>query len=341
MVPVSFGIVCVDYALGEPVPVDEAAPDYISNPGKVRTWGYQTFYRASKDVGVTDLAAEAGQKALAQAGLAASDLDLVVLAMADVPEYLYWDPAAATLGKIGARNAEAVLVNQACSGGVAAFDVVAGKMATHPGYRRALLITANRVCEQYWNRMESNTAVMSDGAAAAVLARDHNRCRWLATEIISDGRYASFFYLPSGGAAQPFTAGLQPPGQIGDPVELMNDFLGHNTRELIKFARYTRDNARKVFERACERAAVPVPTVRHIMHMNGTAKALRDFAQEYQVPLENTNAEIATAYGHFGSADQLLSFGKMLDDGRFATGEVVALVSVGNGMHWACTLLRI
>jgi 3-oxoacyl-[acyl-carrier-protein] synthase-3 len=338
---VTFGIVTVDYSLGEPYAVAEAAPGYTKNQLKVRTWGYRTFYRARDGVGLTDLATAAGQRALARADLPAGEVDLVVLAMADIPEHLYWDPAAATQAKLGAHRAEAVLVNQACSSGVVAFDTVAGKLATHPDYRLALLITANRVCEEYWNRMESSTAVMSDGAAAAIIVREHSQCQWLATEIISDGGYADFSYLPGGGAARPFSAGGPAPGQIGDPIELMEEFLGHNVRELIKFARHTRDNTRAALELACRRAAIPVDAVRYILHMNGTAKALRDFAREFGLPLENTNASIARDYGHFGSADQLLSFGKMLDEGRFRTGDVVALSSAGNGMHWACTLLRV
>ncbi|MGH3735253.1 MAG: hypothetical protein ACRDT6_06470 [Micromonosporaceae bacterium] len=52
-------------------------------------------------------------------------------------------------------------------------DMVAGKFAAHPAYRTAVVIGANRVCEPYWNRIEINTSIYSDAAAAAVIRRDH------------------------------------------------------------------------------------------------------------------------------------------------------------------------
>ncbi|MFD5082172.1 3-oxoacyl-ACP synthase III family protein [Kitasatospora sp. NPDC058201] len=337
----TYGISAVDYALGEPCDVAEQAPRYTRDLKRVEDWGYRRFHRAPDGVGLTDLAAQAGRRALDRAGIAADEVDLVVLAMADIPEYLYWDPAAATQAKLGTRRAEALLVNQACSSGVSGFDAAAGKFATHPGYRTALLITVNRVCEAYWNRMESSTAITSDGAVAAVLRRDEERCRWLATEIITDGTFADVAYLPGGGAARPVTAESPDPGAVGNPVTLMEEFLGHDLRAKIRFMRRTRTNGLAVLEAACRRVPVPVGEVRHVLHMNGTADGLAEAARDYGVPLENTNAAIALDHGHFGCADQLLALGKKLEAGELPRGGIVALTSTGNGMHWACTLLRV
>ncbi len=278
---------------------------------------------------------------MAAAGVAPDQVDLVVLAMADVPEYLYWDAAAATQAKIGALSAEAVLVNQACSSGVAAFDVVAGKFSTHPDYRVALLVAANRVPEAYWNRMDSSTAITSDGAAAAVLVRGHGARRWLATEVITDGRYVDSARLDVGGAAQPFALDGPGPGRMGHPVDLMKAFLGNDLRATIRFVRYNRERNNEVLQRACTSAGVRLDEIGHILHMNGGVKAMADYAAHCGIPLDRTNAELALDHGHFGSADQLLAFAMMHAEGRFRAGDLVALTSTGNGMHWACTLLRV
>ncbi|MFC7387121.1 3-oxoacyl-[acyl-carrier-protein] synthase III C-terminal domain-containing protein [Sphaerisporangium rhizosphaerae] len=336
-----FGIAALGNALGEPRSVEESAPDYTHERLRVRNWGFRTFHRAPDDTGLTDLAAAAGRRALADAGLAAGEVDLVVLAVADIPEHLYWDPSASTQNKLGAHRAESVLVNQACASGVAAFDTVAGKFATHPDYRVALLVAANRVCEAYWNRMDSSPAVSSDGATAAVLVRGHPRNRWLTTEVITDGRYADFSHLRGGGAARPFTEGAEPPGQLRNPAELMDEFLGHDVRATIRVARLSRQNLRAVVEEACKRASVPPESLRHILHMNGSRKGMQEFARAFGIPLDRTNAEISLDHGHFGCADQMFALGEKLARGEVREGDVVALTSTGNGMHWACTLLRI
>ncbi|MFJ3789452.1 3-oxoacyl-ACP synthase III family protein [Kitasatospora sp. NPDC090091] len=337
----TYGIAAFGYALGEPCEVEEHAPRYTGDLKRIRDWGYRRFHRAPDGVGLTDLAERAGRDALERAGVAAEEVDLVVLAMADIPEYLYWDPAAATQARLGALHAEALLVNQACSSGVMGFDAAAGKFATHPDYRTALLITVNRVCEQYWNRMESSTAITSDGAVAAVLRRGHGRCRWLATEVITDGRWVDVARLPGGGAARPVTPEHPDPGVLGNPVALMDAFLGGDLRAKLRFMRQTRDNNLAVLAAACRRAGVPVEDVRHVLHMNGTADGLAEAARDYGVPLEHTNAAIALDHGHFGCADQLLSLGRLLEAGALPAGAPVALTSTGNGMHWACTLLRV
>lgn len=341
MSPLTFGIVTIDECLGEKRSVAEEAAAYVENPDRVGGWGYRHFHQAPDFVGLTDLGAEAGRRALQRAGVRPDDVDVIVFAMADVPEYLYWDPAAATADKVGICHAEAVLINQACSAGVASFDIVAGKFATHPDYRVALLVTANRVCEAYWNRMDSSTAIMSDGAAAAVLLRGHPSCVWLTTEVMSDGRYADFSRLASGGAAQPFRTGDRAPEPIGNPTDLMNEFLGQDLRAVVGFVRMSRERSREVVERACKRAGIPLDTIRYFLHLNGTAKALADYAALFRVPKSRTNAEVAAEHGHFGSADQLLAFGRALARREFRPGDVVALTSTGNGMHWACTLIRV
>jgi 3-oxoacyl-[acyl-carrier-protein] synthase-3 len=338
---VTYGIVALAHTLGAAESVVDAAPRYTADLERIRDWGYRGFHRADDGTGVTDLAVSAGAAALAKAGLTANQVDLLVLAIPDVAEYLYWDAAAACQASLGAHRAEAVLVNQACSGGVIAFDLLAGRFATHSDYRVALLVTASRVCETYKNRMESDTSVASDGAVAAVAVRDHDACRWLVTETISDGRYARFARLAGGGTAQPFSPRHPDPGVLASPFDRMQDHFGRDVRTMLDYARRIQSNTREVIDRACKRASVDFGDVRHVLYLNENAKALTALARDLGVEPERTNAELAMEHGHLGTADQLFALERLLDDGRLSPGDLVALASTGTGMHWACTLLRV
>ncbi|MEU0878070.1 3-oxoacyl-[acyl-carrier-protein] synthase III C-terminal domain-containing protein [Lentzea sp. NPDC005914] len=338
---VPFGIVAFGQSLPEPVDVNAAASAYTEDPDRLAGWGYRRFHRAPDDVGLTDLAVAAGAKALAEAGLDAGDVDLVVLAIPDLAEYLYWDPAAATQARLGAHGAEAVLVNQACGGGVAAFDVVAGKFAVHPEYRTALLIGANRVCEPYWNRMEINTSVYSDGAAAAVIRRDHGTCRWLATEIITDGTYADFMRMEVGATARPFTADCTEQPHVRGPQDRLEEFFHGDVRQMFKFVSTLRARSREVVDAACARAGVAREDIKRVLHFNDNVKQLTELAGDLGIPLDRTNVETALDHGHVGCADQLLALDRLLADGELADGDLVALTSTSSGMHWICTLLRV
>ncbi|MEE1784669.1 3-oxoacyl-[acyl-carrier-protein] synthase III C-terminal domain-containing protein [Streptomyces sp. SP17BM10] len=337
----SFGIVSLAHTLGEPVDVDPVVPEFTADVERVRSWGYRRFHRAADGVGLTDLAVEAGRLALERAAVAASEVDLVVLAMSDLSEYLYWDAAASTAARLEAYDAEAVLLGQACGGGVAAFDLVGGRFATHPDYDTALIIGANRVCEPYWNRMEINTSIFSDGAAAAVVRRDHPRCRWMLTETLTDGRYADFMRMETGGAARPFGGGDHERPRVLSPTDRLQDFFADDLRRMFAFVSTIRNRNREIVERACARAGIAVDDLARLLHFHDNVNAFAELAKDLGLPLERTNTELAAEHGHVGCADQLLSLERQLAAGELAEGDIVALTSTGSGMHWLCTLLTI
>jgi 3-oxoacyl-[acyl-carrier-protein] synthase-3 len=263
-----------------------------------------------------------------------------VLAISDLAEYLYWDPAAATQARLGAHNAEAVLVNQACSGGVASFDVVAGKLAAHAEYRTALVIGANRVCEAYWNRMEINTSIFSDGAAAAVVRRDEPSCRWLSTKIISDGTYADFMRMEVGGTSRPFAAGNDAV-PVRSPSDRLDEFFEGDVRRMFEFVASIRARNRQVVEAACDHAGIGLDEIDRVIHFNDNAKQFAELAKDIGIPIERTNVELALEHAHIGCADQLFGLEQHLSAGDVSSGDVVALTSNSSGMHWACTLLEV
>ncbi|MEV5612325.1 3-oxoacyl-[acyl-carrier-protein] synthase III C-terminal domain-containing protein [Streptomyces sp. NPDC052225] len=337
----SFGIVAQGHALGRPVTVAEAAERYGADPRKLAGLGYRRLHRADDGEGLTDLALRAAESALRKARLDAADVDLLVLALPDVPEYLYWDAAAALQGRLGATGAEAVLISQACGGGVTAFDTVAGRLATHPGYGTALIVAASRITEAYWDRTATGTSLSSDGAAAAVLRRGHTAGAWLATETISDGRYADFMRMEVGGAARPFSAEQPEPAVIAPLIERMDTFFAGDGRATYDFMTLLHTRTREVLERACARAGLTPGALERVLYLHDNIGAFRDLAKELGIPLEATNAELAMTLGHFGPADQLLSLERLSAAGELVEGDTVALLSMGTGMHWTCTLLRV
>ncbi|GAB3988764.1 3-oxoacyl-ACP synthase [Actinoallomurus acanthiterrae] len=325
----SFGLTAFGHALPATVPIDGTAH------------GYRSYHRADPGVGATDLAVEAGEQALRNARTDPDDVDLLVLALSDIPEYLYWDAAASVQARLRAHRAETMLISQACGGGVMSFDAVAGKFATHPDYGMALLIGTNRVCEQYWDRWKSTTSLGSDGAAAAVARRGHGSCRWLVTEAISDGRYADFMRMEAGGAAKPFGAHGDAPAKVPMLIDRIDGFFAGSARAALEFADLSSRRNGEVFRRACARAGVVPDAVARVLYLHDNANAFLDLSKELGMPLERTNRDLAAEYGHLGSADQLLSLERLLRDGELRSGDVVALMSQGSGMHWTCTLLEI
>ncbi len=341
----SFGLVAFGDALGEPTPVADVVARYTDDVTRVLGLGYRQVHRCPPEVGLTDLAVRAGQAALDRAGTRAADVDLVVLAVTDLVEYLYWDAAADVAHRLGATGAEAVLLTQACTTGVVSLDTVAGRFATHPDYDTALVVAANRTCEAYWNRMDVQPMVFSDGAVAAVARRGHPRLRWLVTEVVTDGRYAEFYRLDVGGAAAPFdpTTGVAASDEAPRVRDVWNvmEFFDYDAERFDEFARELDERAVATARRACERIGTTVSELARVVLLSDNARAMASLAAALGVALERTNHALAAGYGHLGAADQLFCLSRHLDAGELRGGDRVALMSMGRGMHWACTILEV
>jgi 3-oxoacyl-[acyl-carrier-protein] synthase III len=316
-----------------------SAPSWVSPYRWTRS--SPSIRQTSSGSGGTSIASfTVATQALTESGTRPSDLDLIVLGLTDLPEYLYWDAAASLQHRLGADNAEALLITQACTAGIAALDVVAGKFATRPHYQNALVVAANRCCDTYWNRMDTQPMVFSDGAAAAVAQRAHPRLRWRCCEAVTNGRYADFNRMDVGGAARPFTAstaGEQP--RARDTWDIM-EFFDYDDEKFEGFVHELNSKAALVVQRACERIGVGVKDIRHAVLLHDNARSVRSLAEELGLPVPLTNLDVGLDTGHLGAADHLFSLGHAVRGGGLAPGDLVALVGMGRGMHWACALLE-
>jgi 3-oxoacyl-[acyl-carrier-protein] synthase-3 len=335
---VQFGLRSFGSAWGKLDAVADVAAEYTDDAARVMQHGYRNIHRSPPEIGPVDLAADAARSALREAGIRADELDLIILAITDIPEYLYWDPAASLQERLGAERAEALLIAQGCMGGITCFDTLAGRFATHPEYRRALVVGVNRTCEAYWNRMETHSLLFSDGAAAALAERDHSDVRWRVSEVLTDGRFADFFRLEQGGSARPF--------QTGDKLRTARttwdimDFFEYDPNRFGAFLELINDRVRDVVGRACRRIGTDPSELARIVLVNDNHRAMTTLADRLGVPVELTNIDFSMEHGHFGAADHLLGLQRYVTAEKVGKGDLVALAGMGSGMHWACTIIE-
>jgi 3-oxoacyl-[acyl-carrier-protein] synthase-3 len=333
-----YGLVAFGTAVGEMIAVRDIVAEYTEDVERVLSCGYDYVHRATADVGLTDLGVDAGARALAAAGVSPKDVDLVVLALTDIAEYLYWDAAAVVAHRLGVGRAESVLVDQGCIGGITAFDTLAGRFATHPDYRTALLIGANRTTEAYWNRLDTHSLLFSDGAAAAVATRGAPSLRWLASYAETDGRYADFFRMDVGGGADPFRPGAPGP-TARDAWDIMEHF-GYDPDRFTAFADEISDRTARAVHEACRRAGLTEDDLRWLVLLNDNPRVLARQAELIGIPIARTNLRLATQHAHFGAGDHLFTLSSLRESRELARGEMVALAANGRGMHWASAILQ-
>ncbi|HJQ01591.1 MAG TPA: 3-oxoacyl-[acyl-carrier-protein] synthase III C-terminal domain-containing protein [Jatrophihabitans sp.] len=338
---VNFGIAGFGYAFGVDQDVSDSAATFVTDPERVIRWGYQTFHRAEPQVSATMLAADAARDVLKQLDMAPTELDLVVLATSEMPDYLHWDTSAGLARELGIERTQTLLLNEGCASGVTGLGMVAGHLVVQPELRNVLFVAVNRVSEYHRNRMNVNNAVHSDGAVAVVLRRGHDRFRWLSTDQFTYPDLCDFFRTDYGGAITPVAPADWSTATAPSGLERVLAHFDKDPNRLRVFQEQLSNRVTEVIQRACERAGVDQSRLTHVIYINDSADTIEEAAAPFGISIEHTNAEISAQHGHMGAADQLISLGELQQRGDLKPGDVVALSGISIGMRWYCTLIEV
>jgi len=162
--------------------------------------GIKTRHIAADDVAASDLAVEAVNRALAAAGIDASEVDLIVLATS-TPDYPGL-PATASIvqDRIGANRAGAMDVVAACSGFVYGLSTAAAFV--NSGQFTTVLVVGSEVYSKIINWSDRNSCVLFGDGAGAVVVRDGGGPGIIDTVLHSIGSGADSLYRPAGGTRE-------------------------------------------------------------------------------------------------------------------------------------------
>ncbi len=124
---------------------------------------------AADDQALSDLALPAAQEALKQAGLAGSEIDLLIVATV-TPDMMFPSTSAILADSLGARDAGAYDLSAGCTGFMYALVQAYGMIAA--GLSQRALVVGGDVLSRILDWSDRSTAVLfGDGAGAVVLER--------------------------------------------------------------------------------------------------------------------------------------------------------------------------
>ncbi|NLI72355.1 MAG: beta-ketoacyl-ACP synthase 3, partial [Bacteroidales bacterium] len=159
---------------------------------------------AAPDQATSDLATEAGRRALEDAGLKPEDIDLIIVATA-TPDRKAPSTAAFVQHKLNAFNAAAFDLSAVCSGFLFSMSVASQYIASGV-YNNVLVIgadTFSRITD--WTRRDA--IFFGDGAGAAVVSQANVNEGFLAYRLYTDTSNEMLgFTVPGGGSERPLTA---------------------------------------------------------------------------------------------------------------------------------------
>jgi 3-oxoacyl-[acyl-carrier-protein] synthase-3 len=277
-------------------------------------------------VATSDLAKEAALGAMAQAGITADQLDLIVVGTT-TPDTIFPSTACVLQDKLRASRAWGFDLGAACSGFT--FALTAGmQMVATGAHDRALVVGADVMSSIIDYRDRATCILFGDGAGAVVLAPaddDEPAVIDFAHEI--DGSGGPALCMPAGGSLMPASH---------ETVEKRLHYVKQDGQTVFKFAvRKTEEICRRVLEKnGLEPCEIDLFVSHQANRRIITAAADRLGLPESKVII---NLDM---YGNTTAATIPLALTDAVRDGRLKTGDLVLLASVGAGFTVGAVLLR-
>ncbi len=279
--------------------------------------GIRERHVAATHESTATLAAIAGKRAIAVAGLEPDDIDLILVATL-TPDY--WMPATAVLVKeaIGNQRAVAFDVMAACSGFVYAYST-ADAFIRSGQYRNVLVIGAE-LLTRFLDFTDRNTCILfGDGAGAVVLsASDEAGGGMQGMELTTDPDGAYMIWLPSGGSVSP------PSGQT---VSRGEHYVRMEGRETYRFATKTMATSGL---KAIERAGWEPDEVDLFIPHQANVRIIESVAKGLGLPMDKMYVNV-DRYGNTSAASVPIALSEAVDAGRIQIGDKVVIVAFGAG----------
>jgi 3-oxoacyl-[acyl-carrier-protein] synthase-3 len=264
---------------------------------------------ADPDETVVDMAEAAGSKALANSGVAASEVDFVIVATCTMPEPV---PAAAPqlAARLGIDAPGAYDISSGCSGFV--YSVGAASAAIRAGQARTVLVVASERFSGWLDMNDRSTCIiLGDGAGAAVIS---------ASDEVGTG-----------------------------PIVWGSDGAQHDTVVIDAESRFFRQEGQAVYRwatsqmapvalEACRRAGVDPSELAAFVPHQANLRIIDAIAKR----LGATNAVIArdiVTSGNTSAASIPLAMSRMVERGEIPSGAPVLLLGFGSGLAYAAQVV--
>ena len=284
--------------------------------------GIERRHFAAEGEFTSDLATAAARAALDRAGMAADDIDAIVVATS-TPDLTF--PAVATMVQagLGMTRGFAYDVQAVCAGFVFAMANADGLIRS--GQADRVLVIGAETFSRIMDWTDRGTCVLfGDGAGAVILEAVEGEGTTadrgvLSTDLNSDGTLRDLLYV-DGGVSRTGTAGcLRMQGNL---------VFRHAVEKLAKTA-----------HQALDKAGLTPADVDWLVPHQANLRIIGATAQKMQLPMDKVVLTVAD-HGNTSAASIPLALSVADGEGRFAEGDVLVLEAIGGGMSWGSVVLR-
>ncbi len=280
---------------------------------------------ASEEETTVDLAVRAAEAALAEGGIARSEITELILAT-DTPEVFAPDTAAFVQHRLGLGAIPAYdLAGSGCNGFIQGLAIAASRVRDEEG---KVLVIAVELISRIMDWQDRRVApLFGDGAGAAIVGGS-DRLEILACYNATDGSGADALGLEVGGTKAPVT-----PERVA---------RGEHKHVVLQGERIFRQAIKRMVEAGellLQRAGLRGDEIALLITGQANIHIIEAVAAQFGIPRDRVALNL-DRYGDTGSAAFPIALDEALRSGRIKPGDHILLVAFGMGFHWGGALLR-
>jgi 3-oxoacyl-[acyl-carrier-protein] synthase-3 len=265
----------------------------------------------------SDLATRAAEATLAQAGFAARDLDLIVLATS-TPDLTFPATATRVQANLGMTRGAAFDLQAVCSGFVYALAVADNFLKA--GQAQSALVIGAETFSRILDWDDRSTCVLfGDGAGAVLLQTAEGDRGVLSTHLYSDGRQYKLLYV-DGGPSSTQTVG----------------HLRMHGREVFRHAVV---NLADAIDAALAANCLTPADIDWLVPHQANQRIILSMAERLNLPTEKVVTTI-DRHANTSAASIPLALAEAQADGRIRPGHLVLVEAMGGGFTWGSGLIR-
>lgn len=273
------------------------------------------------------LAIQASQRALTNANIDPSDLDLIICATIS-PEMIFPATACFVQEALGAKDVAAFDISAACSGWLYGL-ATASQFIQNGMYRRILVIGAESLTRfsDYTDR--TSCILFGDGAGAAVLEATEDQDKGIIYNVMhADGSGWDYIHIPAGGSREPTTQ---------ETLDNSRHYIKMRGRDVYKFAV---EKMQWLLADCMKNCNLTVDDIDLVVPHQVNIRIIKSATRKLNFPIEKVYVNI-DRFGNTSAASIPLAMGEALEAGVIGPGSTLMLVAFGAGLTWAGTVLRL
>lgn len=292
-----------------------------SNAWIVERTGIRERRIAAEHESTSDLALSAAKRALESAGIAAKDLDLIIVATT-TPDQLLPATACIVQAKLGIAGCPAFDIQAACAGFV--YALALADQFIRCGQAKYALIVGAETLSRILDWQDRGTAILfGDGAGAAVLAAD-TIPGVISIHLHADGHFVHDLQVPTGVGRYP-------------GIELDKALISMHGSVIFKMAVKLMESMvdEVLSENGLDKTAIDwlIPHQANIRIIEAAAKKLAMDMTRVVVTVDR--------HANTSAASIPLALDDGIQSGRIQKNDLLLLEGVGAGLSWGAALVRL